>query len=51
MQDYLQNPGYLAELKTRSARLEIRFETIRVDSMTIPAYRGSLLLKYAQPGS
>ena len=51
MQDHLQNPGYLAELKTRSSRLGLRFETIRVDSMIIPAYRGSLSLKYAQPGS
>jgi uncharacterized protein YlxW (UPF0749 family) len=51
MQDHLRNPGYLADLKTRSSRFGLRFETIRVDSMTVPAYRGSLPLKYAQPGS
>jgi uncharacterized protein YlxW (UPF0749 family) len=51
LQDYLQNPGYLAELKTRSSRLGLRFEITRVDSMTIPAYRGSFPLKFAQPGS
>lgn len=51
MQDHLRNPGYLADLKTRSSRFGLRFETIRVDSMTVLAYRGSLPLKYAQPGS
>jgi uncharacterized protein YlxW (UPF0749 family) len=49
--DSFWNPGYLAELKTRSKRLGLQFEPMGVESLTIPAYRGSLPLKFAQPGS
>jgi uncharacterized protein YlxW (UPF0749 family) len=49
--DTFWNPGYLAELKMRSKRLGLQFEPIGVESLTVPAYRGSLPQKYAQPGS
>jgi uncharacterized protein YlxW (UPF0749 family) len=51
MQDYLHNPGYLTELRARSARYGVRFEVIGAGTMTIPAFRGSMNLRSAQPGS
>jgi uncharacterized protein YlxW (UPF0749 family) len=51
MQDYLRNAGYLAELKARSTRFGVSVEFARVDTITLPAYRGSLVQKFAQPGS
>ena len=49
--DHFWNPGYLAELKTRSKRFGLQFEPVGVESLTIPAYRGSLPYRFAQPGS
>ena len=49
--DHFWNPGYLAELKTRAKRFGLQFEPVGVESLTIPAYRGSLPQKFAQPGS
>ena len=49
--EHLRNPGYLSDLKTRSRRLGLQVEFIRVDSMTLPAYRGSLPQRFVQPGS
>ncbi len=48
--DYLRNPGYLSELKTRQERFKIGLEFSRIETISIPAYRGSLRHKYAQPG-
>jgi len=50
LQDYLRNPGYLTELKARSARMGLYVEFVAAESLTIPAYRGSLSMRYAQPG-
>jgi uncharacterized protein YlxW (UPF0749 family) len=50
MQDHLRNPAYLSDLKARSSRHGLRIESVRVDAVTIPAYRGSLPLRYAQLG-
>ena len=49
--DYLRNPGYLSELKTRRDRFGLGVEFVRVETMTVPAYRGSLHLRFVQPGS
>jgi uncharacterized protein YlxW (UPF0749 family) len=49
--EYLDNPGYLSELKTRTKRLGLYVDFIRIDGMTLSAYRGSLLQRYVQPGS
>ncbi len=51
LQDFLHNPGYLRKIKTRADRFGLRLEFIRVESMTIPAYRGSIPQSFAQPGS
>jgi uncharacterized protein YlxW (UPF0749 family) len=48
--DHLRNPGYLVDLRTRSERLGLTFDAMRVDSMTIPAYQGSARQRFAQPG-
>jgi uncharacterized protein YlxW (UPF0749 family) len=49
--DHVENPGYLSELKVRRARAGVRLEALSVESVVAPAYRGSLPLKYAKPGS
>jgi len=49
--DYFWNPGYLTELKARAKRYGLQSEPIRVENLTIPAYRGSLPQRFAQPGS
>jgi len=49
--DYIENPGYLSELKVRRARAGVRLEALPVESVAVPAYRGSLPLRYAKPGS
>jgi uncharacterized protein YlxW (UPF0749 family) len=51
MQDCLRNPGYLSELRARCERFGLLLESMRVEAMTIPAYQGSTLLRFAQPGS
>jgi uncharacterized protein YlxW (UPF0749 family) len=51
MQDYLRNPGYLSELKGRCERFGLLLEFMRVETMTVPAYQGSTLLRFARPGS
>jgi len=51
LQDFLNNPGYLAQLKQRVERFGIGLEIMPVEMMTVPAYRGSLSPRYARPGS
>ena len=51
LQDHFWNPGYLTELKARAERYGLQFEPIRAEGLTIPAYRGSLPQRFAQPGS
>jgi len=50
-QDYLGNPGYLSELKMRSERFGVIFEYSRTDYVIISAYQGSIMQRYARPGS
>jgi uncharacterized protein YlxW (UPF0749 family) len=49
--DHVGNPGYLSELKLRRARAGVRLEALQAESVLAPAYRGSLPLRYAKPGS
>lgn len=51
MQDHLRNPGYLGDLKVRCERHGLLLEIMRVEAMTITAYQGSTLQRFAQPGS
>jgi uncharacterized protein YlxW (UPF0749 family) len=51
LQDHLRNPGYLGDIKSRVERFEIKFEFIRVEAITIPAFRGSLPQRFARTGS
>lgn len=51
LQDHLRNPGYLSEIRTRAERFGLSIELVLVESMTIPAYRGSSAQRFAQPGS
>ena len=51
MQNHWRNPGYLSELKARSTRFGLQMEFVRVETMTIAAYRGSFPQRFAQPGS
>jgi uncharacterized protein YlxW (UPF0749 family) len=50
LQDHVGNPGYLSNLKTRSERHGVRLEVVRADSLMVPAYQGSVSLRFAQPG-
>lgn len=51
LQDFLNNPGYLPQLRQRVERYGIDLQIVPVDMMTVPAYRGSFTLRYARPGS
>ena len=50
LQDHMGNPGYLSDLWTRSERHGVRLEVVRAESVTVPAYQGSVSLRFAQPG-
>ncbi len=50
LQDHIGNPGYLGDLRIRSERHGVRLEVVRADSLTVPAYQGSVSLRFAQPG-
>jgi uncharacterized protein YlxW (UPF0749 family) len=47
----LRNPGYLRDLKERADRLGVGLSVARSASVTTPAYRGSVVQRFAQPGS
>ena len=51
LQDYLRNPGYLDDIKTRVNKFEISIEFVSIELWTIPAYRGSFPQRFVQPGS
>lgn len=50
MQEHLKNPGYLEELRERCERFGLRMVSVRVESVTLPAYRGSLPQWFVQAG-
>jgi uncharacterized protein YlxW (UPF0749 family) len=50
MQEHLGNPGYLGELKARCKRFGLQMEVVQDEMLVIPAYRGSLPSRFAQPG-
>lgn len=47
----LQNPGYLRDLKERAERLGVGLFVTQSTSVTTPAYKGSVVQRFAQPGS
>jgi uncharacterized protein YlxW (UPF0749 family) len=51
LQDHLRNPGYLAEIKSKAERFGIKFEFMRVEAMTIPAFHGSFPQRFVQLGT
>lgn len=51
MDDWLNNPSVLKELKTRAKVYGLQFKTARKQDLTVPAYTGSLTVKYASQGS
>jgi uncharacterized protein YlxW (UPF0749 family) len=51
MTKLLENPGYLSELKNRRDRVGVQFDVARSQEVAVPAYKGSLPLRYAKPGS
>ncbi len=51
MEDWLNNPSVLKELKTRVKVYGLQFKTARKQELTVPAYTGSLTAKYASYGS
>ncbi|MBN1582470.1 MAG: DUF881 domain-containing protein, partial [Anaerolineae bacterium] len=51
LQDHLRNPGYLSDIKSKKERFDIKFEFIDIDTMTIPAFRGSLPHRFIQSGN
>ncbi len=46
----LRDPNYLGELKQRVKLYGIQFKVAKVGEMTLPAYKGSFLIRYAEPG-
>lgn len=46
----LRDPVYLGELRQRVKLYGIQFKVVKVGEMTLPAYRGSFLTRYAKAG-
>jgi len=51
LEETLRNPGYLRDLRERVQRLGVGLVLARSASVTTPAYRGSVVQRFAQPGS
>jgi len=50
LQDYLNNPSYLKDLKEKKRLYGLGFEMQDVANLTLPAYSGSFLVQRAGPG-
>ncbi|MFZ5916110.1 MAG: DUF881 domain-containing protein [Chloroflexota bacterium] len=50
LEDHLRNVSYLAELKEKARLKGLIFEYHRSPQVQLPAYQGSLVLRYARPG-
>lgn len=50
LENFLRNPSYLAEVKEKARRNGLVFRFLRSPSVELPAYQGSFVLRYAQPG-
>jgi len=46
----LRDPVYLGELRQRVKLYGIQFKVVKMGEMTLPAYRGSFLTRYAKAG-
>lgn len=51
MDEWLNNQNVLKEFKTRIKLYGLQFKTARSETVTVPAYTGSLTLKYASTGT
>jgi uncharacterized protein YlxW (UPF0749 family) len=49
-QDYLHNPSYLKNLKEKERLYGLRFDIKGMANLTLPAYSGGFLVRYARPG-
>jgi len=49
-QDYLRNPSYLTALKEKQRLYGLRFDVTAIANLTLPAYSGGFLIRYARPG-
>lgn len=50
VEDFLRNPSYLADVKEKARRNGLTFKFHRSAAVRLPAYQGSIALRYAQPG-
>jgi uncharacterized protein YlxW (UPF0749 family) len=50
MEDYFQNPSYLAEVKEKARRNGLIFQVTHSTAVKLPAYQGSFALRYARTG-
>jgi uncharacterized protein YlxW (UPF0749 family) len=48
--EVLRNPSFLRDLKDRSSRYGVQFQVTNVGNLRLPAYAGSLVVRYARPG-
>jgi uncharacterized protein YlxW (UPF0749 family) len=49
-QEYLRNPSYLENLKEKERLYGLHFEVKAMANLTLPAYSGGFLIRYARPG-
>lgn len=47
----VRNPGYLRDLRARAERLGVGLSVSQTPSVTTPAYKGSVVQRFSQPGS
>jgi uncharacterized protein YlxW (UPF0749 family) len=50
LEDLMQNPSHLVEVKAKARRNGLIFQFRRSAAVELPAYQGSFALRYAQPG-
>lgn len=48
--EYLRNPGYLRDLRERVDRFGVGLTFAPSESVTIPAYKGSIVQQFVEPG-
>ena len=50
LEDFMRNPSYLNEVKDKARRQGLVFHFNQSSAISLPAYQGSFVLRYARPG-
>ncbi len=50
LEDFVRNPSHLVEVKNKARHNGLTFQFHRSTAIRLPAYQGSFVLRYTQPG-